>query len=72
MLARRARLRGIEVEPIQVNSDQPVPQQGDIYLLGGGEDLPQVLAAQRLRAGGGLPRPSRTARWSSPSARATS
>jgi len=54
MLARRARLRGIAVEPIQVNSDQPVPQQGDIYLLGGGEDLPQVLAAQRLRAGGGL------------------
>ena len=54
MLARRARLRGIDVEPIQVNSDQPVPQQGDIYLLGGGEDLPQVLAAQRLRAAGGL------------------
>ena len=54
MLARRARLRGIEVDPIQVNSDQPVPRQGDIYLLGGGEDLPQVLAAQRLRAGGGL------------------
>src|SRR5712691_1423585 len=54
MLARRARLRGIEVDPIQVNSDQPVPSQGDIYLLGGGEDLPQVLAARRLRASGGL------------------
>jgi len=54
MLARRARLRGLHVEPIQVNSDQPVPRQGDIYLLGGGEDLPQVLAAERLRAGGGL------------------
>jgi lipid II isoglutaminyl synthase (glutamine-hydrolysing) len=54
MLTRRARLRGLHVEPIQVNSDQPVPRQGDIYLLGGGEDLPQVLAAQRLRAGGGL------------------
>jgi lipid II isoglutaminyl synthase (glutamine-hydrolysing) len=54
MLARRARLRGLAVDPIQVNSDQPVPRQGDIYLLGGGEDLPQVLAAQRLRAGGGL------------------
>ncbi|HEX9031058.1 MAG TPA: glutamine amidotransferase [Streptosporangiaceae bacterium] len=54
MLERRARLRGIGVEPIEVNSDQPVPQQGDIYLLGGGEDLPQVLAARRLRAGGGL------------------
>src|SRR5262245_60903436 len=54
MLARRARLRGLDVEPIQVNSDQPIPRQGDIYLLGGGEDLPQVLAAQRLRTDGGL------------------
>jgi lipid II isoglutaminyl synthase (glutamine-hydrolysing) len=54
MLARRARLRGLAVEPIQVNSDRPVPREGDIYLLGGGEDLPQVLAAQRMRAGGGL------------------
>ena len=54
VLERRARLRGIGVEAIQVNSDQPVPRQGDIYLLGGGEDLPQVLAARRLRADGGL------------------
>src|SRR5215831_2021056 len=54
ILQRRARLRGIEVEPVLVNADQAVPRQGDIYLLGGGEDLPQVLAAQRLRAGGGL------------------
>ncbi len=45
VLSRRARLRGIEVEAIEVNSDQPVPRQGDIYLLGGGEDLPQILAA---------------------------
>jgi lipid II isoglutaminyl synthase (glutamine-hydrolysing) len=54
MLARRARLRGVAVDPVQVNSDQPVPTQGDVYLLGGGEDLPQILAAERLRAGGGL------------------
>jgi CobQ-like glutamine amidotransferase family enzyme len=31
-----------------------VPRQGDIYLLGGGEDLPQILAARRLRGDGGL------------------
>ena len=37
-----------------VNADQPVPAQGDIYLMGGGEDLPQILAARRLRADGGL------------------
>ncbi len=56
VLSRRAQLRGIEVEAIEVNSDQPVPTQGDIYLLGGGEDLPQILAANRLRADGGLAR----------------
>jgi lipid II isoglutaminyl synthase (glutamine-hydrolysing) len=54
VLRRRAELRGIGVEAIEVNSDQPVPRQGDIYLLGGGEDLPQILAAERLRADGGL------------------
>ena len=54
VLARRARLRGIPVEIAEVNSDQRVPADGDIYLLGGGEDLPQVLAARRLRADGGL------------------
>jgi CobQ-like glutamine amidotransferase family enzyme len=54
MLTRRAALRGLPVEPTGINSDQRVPEQGDIYLLGGGEDLPQVLAARRLRADGGL------------------
>jgi lipid II isoglutaminyl synthase (glutamine-hydrolysing) len=54
ILERRARLRGLDVEAVMVNADQPVPQQGDIYLMGGGEDLPQILAARRLRADGGL------------------
>ena len=54
MLDRRARLRGIGVEVVEVNSDQPVPLDGDIYLMGGGEDLPQTLATRRLRADGGL------------------
>jgi lipid II isoglutaminyl synthase (glutamine-hydrolysing) len=54
VLERRARLRGIQVESVEVNSDQPVPREGDIYLMGGGEDLPQILAARRLRADGGL------------------
>jgi lipid II isoglutaminyl synthase (glutamine-hydrolysing) len=56
VLSRRAALRGIEVEAIEVNADEPVPSQGDIYLLGGGEDLPQILAANRLRQDGGLVR----------------
>ena len=54
VLERRARLRGIETESVRVHADQPVPRQGDIYLIGGGEDLPQILAAGRLRADGGL------------------
>jgi lipid II isoglutaminyl synthase (glutamine-hydrolysing) len=54
VLERRARLRGVPVEVIEVNSDQPVPRDGGIYLMGGGEDLPQILAARRLRADGGL------------------
>jgi lipid II isoglutaminyl synthase (glutamine-hydrolysing) len=54
VLERRARLRGIEVESFEVNSDQRVPSQGDIYQMGGGEDLPQILAARRLRADAGL------------------
>ena len=54
ILERRARLRGLGTESVTVNADQPVPREGDIYLLGGGEDLPQILAARRLRADGGL------------------
>jgi CobQ-like glutamine amidotransferase family enzyme len=54
VLERRARLRGIPVEIIEVNSDQQVPRDGDIYLMGGGEDLPQTLATRRLLADGGL------------------
>jgi lipid II isoglutaminyl synthase (glutamine-hydrolysing) len=54
VLERRARLRGIETEAVAVNADEPVPRSGDIYLMGGGEDLPQILAARRLRADGGV------------------
>ena len=56
ILARRADMRGLPVEAVEVRSDQPVPTRGDIYLLGGGEDGPQALAAQRLNADGGLHR----------------
>ena len=54
VLERRARLRGLPVEVLEVNSDQRVPRDGDIYLMGGGEDLPQTLATRRLQADGGL------------------
>ena len=54
ILQRRASLRGFAVEAAEVHADEPVPRQGDIYLIGGGEDLPQILAARRLAADGGL------------------
>jgi CobQ-like glutamine amidotransferase family enzyme len=54
VLLRRAELRGLAAEAVEVNSDEPVPRTGDIYLIGGGEDLPQILAARRLAADGGL------------------
>nr|WP_155373153.1 glutamine amidotransferase [Catellatospora vulcania] len=55
ILAHRAKLRGIPVDTLEVRSDQALPY-GDIYLIGGGEDGPQALAAQRLAADRGLHR----------------
>ncbi|WP_354638652.1 type 1 glutamine amidotransferase [Kitasatospora camelliae] len=56
VVERRARQRGLGVTRIDVRSDQSVPTSGDIYLIGGGEDRPQRLAAERLRNDGGLVR----------------
>jgi CobQ-like glutamine amidotransferase family enzyme len=56
IMSYRARLRGHEVEQVNVRSDQPLPVQGDVYLIGGGEDRPQRLAAERLRKDDGLQR----------------
>ncbi|MER5338059.1 glutamine amidotransferase [Micromonospora sp. NPDC002717] len=56
ILARRARQRGFPVEVLEVRSDQRLPATADIYLIGGGEDGPQALGAQRLLADGGLHR----------------
>ncbi|SCG63264.1 type 1 glutamine amidotransferase [Micromonospora inositola] len=56
ILARRAQLRGMPVEALEVRSDQRLPATADIYLIGGGEDGPQALGAQRLLADGGLHR----------------
>ncbi|GAB3941338.1 hypothetical protein GCM10027614_26490 [Micromonospora vulcania] len=72
ILARRARQRGMPVEVLEVRSDQRLPATADIYLLGGGEDGPQALGAQRLIADGACTGRSPRARWCSPSAPATS
>ncbi|KOU40811.1 MULTISPECIES: glutamine amidotransferase [unclassified Streptomyces] len=56
VVERRARQRGLDVQRVDVRSDQPIPTSGDIYLIGGGEDRPQRLAAERLVRDGGLER----------------
>lgn len=56
VLARRARARGLRVESVEVRSGRKVPEQGDIYLIGGGEDGPQARAARLLYRDGGLRR----------------
>ena len=48
-LTERARRRGIESELLAVSIDDELPE-ADIYLLGGGEDGPQRLAADLLKS----------------------
>lgn len=54
ILAHRAESRRVLTESIMVRSDRPIPRQGDIYLVGGGEDSAQALAAEKLLADGAL------------------
>jgi len=49
VLAQRLRWRGARAEVLLVSANEAVPDGCEIYVLGGGEDLPQILAAQRLR-----------------------
>ncbi len=51
VLAHRAAWRHMAVELVQAPSDTALPAGGDVYLLGGGEDGPQVQSAERLRNG---------------------
>lgn len=48
VLAQRARRRGYEVDVVTVGVTQPLPR-ANLYVIGGGEDGPQRLAADRLR-----------------------
>ncbi|WP_290061394.1 type 1 glutamine amidotransferase [Amycolatopsis solani] len=49
VLCRRLRWRGFDAEVVPVGLGEPVPSTLDIYLLGGGEDGAQALAAAHLR-----------------------
>lgn len=55
ILARRAAWRGIDTQLLEADSDAPLPE-ADLYCIGGGEDGPQVRAAETLLADGTLHR----------------
>ena len=50
VLARRLEWRGIDAVVVEVAAGEPTPRSCDIYLMGGGEDGPQTLAARELLA----------------------
>lgn len=56
ILAQRLRWRGIGCDVLTVGAGDAVPQSGSIYLLGGGEDGPQVQATRQLAASGAVHR----------------
>ena len=56
VLARRLAWRGLSSELVTVTATDPVPESCDVYLMGGGEDGPQALAARRLADSGALHR----------------
>lgn len=49
-LVHRARARGLATRVLDVGLDDRLPELGDLYVLGGGEDSAQVLATERLFA----------------------
>ena len=56
VLAQRLRWRGRRADIVEVTAGEAVPESGQIYLMGGGEDGPQALAARELIASRALHR----------------
>jgi lipid II isoglutaminyl synthase (glutamine-hydrolysing) len=54
VLMKRLAWRGYEPVLTAVEPGHPLPDTGDVYLLGGGEDAAQVTAVKALKADGGL------------------
>ena len=48
ILVQRLRWRGVEAEVVTVHAGDAVPAGCELYVVGGGEDLPQALAARQL------------------------
>jgi lipid II isoglutaminyl synthase (glutamine-hydrolysing) len=51
VLAQRLRWRNIPAEVVDVHAGEPIPACCQIYVMGGGEDATQALAARELRSG---------------------
>lgn len=49
VLAHRARSRGVDADIVMVHLDETIPADLDLYVMGGGEDTAQALAAEHLR-----------------------
>ncbi|UBI07164.1 glutamine amidotransferase [Corynebacterium falsenii] len=56
VLRQRARMRGLDAEIVPVTLGTAVPEQLDVYTVGGGEDTAQILAAEHLINDGGIVR----------------
>ena len=56
VLAQRLRWRERPADIVEVTAGEPVPESGQLYLMGGGEDGPQTLAARELIASRALHR----------------
>ena len=54
VLAQRLRWRNIPAQVVDVHAGEVIPSGCQIYVMGGGEDAPQALAAQELRNGSTL------------------
>lgn len=54
VLHKRLQWRGVDAEVVMIEPGQPLPADGAIYLLGGGEDNAQTTAVRELRRDGSL------------------
>lgn len=54
VLIHRAKARNIDVELVEVTPGMAIPRQGNLYLLGGGEDGPQTASLNLMKEDGGL------------------
>jgi CobQ-like glutamine amidotransferase family enzyme len=50
VLVQRLRWRGHDAELVEITAGEPIPDSLDVYLFGGGEDDPQVMASAGMRA----------------------